>query len=198
MKKIIQIIILMSVIFLFSCQSLNNDTTAPSQNENEHLIHVKNSNLTETEQLTNNEIANHLANIAGQVQDVNDAASVVTGPYAVVGIDVDKGLDRQRVGSIKYSVAEALRNDPYGKTAVVVADADLMERFRRMGIEIQEGRPVRGVIEELADIVNRYIPDIPVDENKEQQDQPNNLKKESEEKLNEIQKEQSDDENVQN
>lgn len=198
MHKTIQISILILTLFLFGCQSGNNTTSPPSGNQNQNLIHVKNSNPDEQEQLRNEDIATHLSNVAGQIQGVNDAASVVIGPYAVVGIDIDENLDRQRVGSIKYTVAETLRSDPYGKTAVVVADADMMERFRGMGDEIQNGRPVKGVIEELAEIVNRYIPDIPVDENKNlEQDQPNDLPPESEDELKEIQEEQSNDKNAQ-
>lgn len=197
MKRITQITIIMTALFLISCQSINNDGASPSNVQNDNLIHVKNSNPTERDQLTNSEIATHLSNIANQVKDVNDAAAVVAGPYAVVGIDLDKNLDRQRVGSIKYSVAEALRNDPYGKTAVVIADGDLMERFRQMGIEIQDGRPVRGVVEELAEIVNRYMPDVPVEEDRYDGKQQNDLPDQSEEDLKRIQEEQSED-NLQN
>src|SRR5699024_5577928 len=115
-------------------------------------------------------------------------------PYAVVGIDIDQDLDRQRVGTTKYSVTEALRNDPYGKTALVVADADMMERIRNMGEEIQQGRPIRGVLEELAEIVNRYMPDMPVEEDKNVDPEPENqLRDGNEEELKRIQEEQSDD-----
>ena len=40
---------------------------------------------------------------------VNDATAVVVGKYAIVGIDVKAKLDRTRVESIKYSVAESLK-----------------------------------------------------------------------------------------
>src|SRR5699024_11699221 len=74
--------------------------------------------------------ADHLANVAGDVPNVKDATAVVAGPYAVVGIDVDKDLDRSRVGTIKYSVTEALQHDPYGKRS----------EERRVGKEIRYGR----------------------------------------------------------
>ena len=61
---------------------------------------------------------------------MNDATAVVLGPYAIVGIDVNKNLDRSEVGSIKYSVAESLKNDPYGARAVVVADPDMNARVK--------------------------------------------------------------------
>lgn len=193
MNRLIKTSFILSTVFLVSCQAMNNDVSAPPANE-QQLIHVKNTNPTDQGTLTNDEIATHLSNIAGQIKDVNDAASIVIGPYAVVGIDVAEDLDRQRVGTVKYTVTEALRNDPYGKTAVVIADADLMERFRKMGEEIQNGRPVRGVIEELAEIVNRYIPDMPVEEIDINDDRPNdNLHDNDQERLRNIQEEQSND-----
>lgn len=193
MKKFIYISFIITTIFLSSCQSANENSSQPRPNEQQY-IQIQNSNPTEQEQMTNNDIASHLSNIASRIKDVNDSASVVVGPYAVVGIDVDEDLDRQRVGSVKYSVAEALRNDPYGKTAVVIADGDLMERFRRMGEEIKDGRPIKGVVVELAEIVNRYIPDIPVEENQNNNSDPNdNIQKDDEQNLKNIQEEQSND-----
>lgn len=114
--------------------------------------------------LSNNEIATHLANIASDVPDVDRAAAIVAGPYAVVGIDVDEKIERQRVGTIKFSVSEALRDDPYGKTAIVIADADTTERIRNMRDEIRDGEPVQGIVEELAEIVGRFMPTFPVEE----------------------------------
>lgn len=188
------ILILFLITFLVGCQSINNETTERDPSKDNELIQVRNTSPTEKEQLTNNEIANHLANVAGEVKDVNDTASVVVGPYTVVGIDINENLDRQRVGTVKYSVTEALRDDPYGKTAVVIADGDLLERFRQMGTDIQEGRPVQGVIEELAEIVNRYMPTIPVEDGVDREEnEPNHLPDEDEDKLRDIQEEQSDD-----
>jgi len=113
---------------------------------------------------TNNDIANHLATIAQEVPDVLQAVAIVAGPYAVVGINIDDTTERQRVGTIKYSVSEALRNDPYGKTAVVIADADMMERLRQMRKRMNDGEPIAGVIDELSAVVARYMPIFPVPE----------------------------------
>ena len=46
---------------------------------------------------------------SGKCASVNDATAVVVGKYAIVGIDVKAKLDRTRVESIKYSVAESLK-----------------------------------------------------------------------------------------
>src|SRR5699024_5508335 len=117
-------------------------------------------------------------------------------PYTVVAIDVDEDIDRTRVGTIKYSVSEALYHDPYGKTAIVIADADLMARINNMGDKMQQGYPVQGVVEELAAIVGRYMPEFPVRD--DQPIEPDNnkdvLPEDDEQRLEDLEEEQSNHE----
>lgn len=189
------ILSLLSFSLLIGCQQNDDEQSLPDedQNKNNRIIQVEDSNPVKKQRISNKEIADHLANIASTVPDVNDSTSVVAGPYAVVGIDVDKDLDRSRVGSIKYSVVEALQHDPYGKTAVVVADGDAVERIRMMGNKIKQGHPVQGVVDELSAIVGRYMPDFPINEDQPQQPDQNKeqLPKDDKKKLNDIEKEQS-------
>lgn len=116
------------------------------------------------------EVAQRLANLATEVDGVNDATAVVAGRWAVVGIDVDQDLDRSRVGSIKYTVAESLRSDPRGADAVVTADPDIMERLREMNEDIRSGEPVEAIMDELAAIVGRIMPQVPRDIEEPQRD----------------------------
>lgn len=182
---------LISSLFIAGCQQ--EEEPMANDQENNQILQVKDSDPTEKKNLNNTEIASRLANIASDIPGVNDAASVVAGPYTVVGIDVDKDLDRSRVGSIKYAVLEALYHDPYGKTAVVVADGDVMERIRGMGNKINQGYPVQGVVDELAAIVGRYMPEAPVPENQPQEPDQNKevLPQEEEQQLDDVEDEQS-------
>jgi YhcN/YlaJ family sporulation lipoprotein len=109
------------------------------------------------------QIAERLIKLATSVPQVNSATCVVLGKTAIVGIDVDADLDRSRVGTIKYSVAEALRKDPAGINAVVTADVDLNARIREIADEIRAGRPVSAFANELADIIGRIMPQLPKD-----------------------------------
>src|SRR5690606_25161581 len=77
-----------------------------------------------------------------------------------------------------------LRDDKYGKTAVVVADADGTERIRRMAEKIRNGEPIQGIVDELAEIVARYMPIFPVEE--QHNDQPDKQR----DKMEEIENEQ--------
>jgi len=106
-------------------------------------------------------IAKRLVKIAVKIPQVNDATAIVAGKYAIVGIDVEAKLDRSRVGTIKYSVAEALKEDPIGATSLVTADPDLLQRLREIKADMDKGRPIKGIAEELADIAGRIIPQAP-------------------------------------
>jgi len=187
-------ILCISLILLIGCQSNANDQSKQTKkHDNQRVTHVKQNQQDEDIYSSHKQMANHLANVANDVPQVNDAVAVVAGPYAVVGIDVDKDLDRTRVGSIKYSVAEALHHDPYGKTAVVVADADMLERLQSMRKKIQEGYPIQGVVDELANIVGRYIPDLPIPDDQPQDPDQNKemIPDEDREKLDDIEEDQS-------
>lgn len=194
------LVVLIIYAFLFGCQQ-NNDQESlqmnDQNNDTQQLTNVRNSDPGEVKNLSNEDIAIHLANVASDVPNVNDAASIVAGPYAVVGIDVDEDLDRSRVGTIKYSVTEALQHDPYGKTAVVVADADIMERLRSMGRKIEEGYPVQGVVDELAAIVGRYMPEFPINDDQPVEPDQNKeiIPEEDRERLDDIEKDQSNESN---
>jgi YhcN/YlaJ family sporulation lipoprotein len=107
------------------------------------------------------QVAAHLEQLAKSVKGVNGANCVVFGKYAVVGIDVDSKMDRGRVGTVKYAVAEAFRKDPYGINAIVTADIDMRQRLREIRADVNRGRPVAGFAEEMSDIIGRLVPQIP-------------------------------------
>lgn len=188
----IAMLLSVSLVVIVGCQQ-EEEPLANEEEQNNRITQVENSDPTERENLNNGEIADHLATVAGDVPNVNDSAAVVAGPYTVVGIDVDKDLDRSRVGTIKYSVMEALQHDPYGKTAVVVADADVTERIRGMGNKIRQGHPVDGVVDEVAAIVGRYMPEFPINEDQPQEPDQNKeiMPEEDKQQLEDAEEEQS-------
>lgn len=180
-------------LFIAGCQQNNNEENLSSKEPDNQFVQINNSDPGETKSLDNEQLATHLANVASDVPNVNQATAIIAGPYAVVGIDVDEHLDRSRVGTIKYSVSEALQHDPYGKTAVVIADGDITERIRLMGMKIQDGYPIQGIVDELSAIVGRYMPDLPIDENQPTEPDQNKeiFPEQEKEELDQIQKDQS-------
>ncbi|WP_310550260.1 YhcN/YlaJ family sporulation lipoprotein [Paenibacillus glufosinatiresistens] len=109
------------------------------------------------------ELKDHLERLARRVPGVEDAHCVVMGDTAIVGLDVDGSLSRSRVGTVKYAVAEALRQDARGANALVTADMDLSHRIAELGRHFRAGRPIEGFATEMADIIGRIIPQAPED-----------------------------------
>jgi YhcN/YlaJ family sporulation lipoprotein len=161
MKKLLMILLLAALI---SGCNQNNQLANDNNNNggNPKPITVKNSDIErKQENDAGQEVSKHLVKIATSVPDVEDATAVVLGNYAFVGIDVDANVERSEVGTIKYSVAEALKDDPHGAQAVIVADPDLYARLQEVGNDIQNGQPVQGVLNELSDIAGRLMPELP-------------------------------------
>lgn len=159
-------------MLLSACGIQNNARNEANELPGNRPIHVKNSAQEPINREDGQAISRRLVKITESVPGVNDATAVVLGRLAVVGIDVKDNLERSKVESIKYSVAEALQNDPYGANAAVVADPDTVNRLRAMGREIQAGRPVKGILDELAAIVGRVLPEVPNDATDNQQTNP--------------------------
>jgi len=193
------ILFLSTVLLLCSCTT-NNESTEKTNNENNYKVtRVKDSTIKETDRLTGEQIANRLNQIATSIPLVNDATAVVIGKYAIVGIDIDDDIERSQVGTIKYSVGEALQNDPYGANALIVADPDLNERIREVSKDIRNGKPVRGILNELSDITSRIIPEIPGDmiepaQPKTIENQNKSLNKQNQDELQREQKKHSNSE----
>lgn len=156
---------------------LRNPTGLEPVPENTGEVHDTNIvDDAQTGRMPNNQRILHLKTLAKQVEGVEDASCVILGNTAVVGIDVDGELERARVGTIKYAVAEALRKDPEGVDSIVTADADVTERIKEIGEHIRQGHPISGFASELADMVGRIIPQLPKDvqvrQNPDEQHEP--------------------------
>ncbi|ARI77613.1 YhcN/YlaJ family sporulation lipoprotein [Halobacillus mangrovi] len=188
MKKIIWLTLL---IALAACQQTDEESLLKERQGDSEMKYVTNSDPVKRQKKTSQQAARHLAKLAVQVPDVHDATALVLGDYVAVGIDVDKDLDRSRVGVIKYSVAEAIKHDPYGKQAVVIADADGVERLRGLGKKISQGHPIEGVTDELSKIVSRYMPGGPINERPQTDSNQESIPENEQKKLNQIEKEQS-------
>ncbi|WP_232490112.1 YhcN/YlaJ family sporulation lipoprotein [Neobacillus cucumis] len=184
-----------AILLIFSIAGCSNNEVNQKQ-ENKSLVNVKNSYIENVDRKTGQEISKRLVELATSVPNVNDATAVVIGRYAIVGIDVNSKLERSQVGTIKYSVAESLKKDPYGAKSIVVADADTTARLKEISTDINKGRPIQGIMEELADVAGRLMPEVPGDlitpNPKNATDEPDkNLSPEEQNNLKQKQEEQS-------
>lgn len=149
-------------LLLLGCQPANkppaNEAAPPPEVNQDRPQAVKQTAPERRENRSAQERADYLADLATEVPNVKGATAVVAGRYTIVGIDVDQTLDRSRVGTLKYAVAQAIKEDPHGANALVTADTDVVQRLREMNEDIRQGRPVQGFMEELADIAGRIAP----------------------------------------
>ncbi|WP_280145993.1 YhcN/YlaJ family sporulation lipoprotein [Bacillus amyloliquefaciens] len=192
-------IIIQALFILSGCTAVQDSRERNIRNESTDQretkpIHVKNTAPETAENPGRTDIAKHLVEVTEKIPGITDATAVVLGRYSVVGIDVDDNLERSKVESIKYTVAQALKNDPYGANAVVVADPDTVSRLRGMASDIKAGRPVSGILDELAAIVGRVMPEVPNDVTDNEKESPT---KSNDDQLNErdqkkLQNEQND------
>lgn len=148
-----QLSIFILIISLISaCSTGNQNSNMEQQNVQDGSYHLENYSL--------NAHAEHLEKLAERIPQVHHATCVILGPIAIVGIDVDGKLEREKVDTIKYSVAETLRNDPLGLQAVVTADIDMYQRLVEIREHARNGRPIAGFANELADMIGRIMPQL--------------------------------------
>lgn len=152
-----------ATMILISGCTMNHKSEESQNQTKDNLTKVHNTTIQESDRSTGQQTAKRLTDLAQSVKEVNNATAVVLGKYALVGIDIDGDIERSQVGTIKYSVGESLKNDPHGAYAVVVADPDLNARIKEIAKDIKNGEPVRGILNELADITSRIIPEVPGD-----------------------------------
>lgn len=146
-------------LLLTACNGQNN----ANRTDEDHKVKVQNSVIENVDRQSGQQISRHLVDLTTHIPNVEDAAAVVVGRYAIVGIDVKDQMERSEVDTVKYTVAEALKKDPHGARAVVVADPDITARLREISEDIQNGQPIRGIMNELSDITGRVMPEVPAD-----------------------------------
>lgn len=178
-------------LFLAACNGQNN-----AKNDEDQKVKVQNSAIEEVDRQSGQQISRHLVDLTTHIPNVDDAAAVVVGRYAIVGIDVNDKMERSEVDTVKYTVAEALKKDPHGARAVVVADPDITARLREISEDIQNGQPIQGIMNELSDITGRVMPEVPADmiepqPNSPTEDPKKKLNKEEQKQLEKDQEQQS-------
>jgi YhcN/YlaJ family sporulation lipoprotein len=162
MRMFAAVFLLLSV--LAGCnQSPQNGASPYQANQGQGQVQVNQTAPQKKEITDPAAVSKRLEQIATSIPNVESANCVVFGNTAVVGINVPPDMDRAKVGTIKLSVAEALRKDPYGVDAFVTADMDLAGRIQKIRNGMQNGRAVNGLAEEMAAIIGRIVPQLPRD-----------------------------------
>lgn len=161
MKKVCMMLLFLS--FAVGCSQAPKNGVASSPSTNQSGIKVQQIAPSKPEIKDARAVADHLEKLATTIPQVQSAHCVVFGNTAVLGINILPELDRSKVGTVKYAVAEALRKDPYGVNAIVTADMDLDQRLRDIRESVRSGRGIAGFTDQMADIIGRIMPQLPRD-----------------------------------
>ncbi len=137
----------------------NSHTDQTTYNGPVHEVRQNLKPSSSAQPISSQEIARHLVVLSKKNSDVRDATAVIIGNQAIVGLDLDKDTDPDRVGTIKHTVSRALKKDPYGANAYVTADPDLVQRLNNLGTSIRNGKPVSGLRDEMTSIIERIMPE---------------------------------------
>ena len=162
---------LLPILFVILVLAACGNQEAENHTENPDLLQVENEGNSQNREHTDQEAAERLTELATRVPNVNNASAVVFGNYTIIGLDIDDNLDRSQSGSVKHAVTEIIKHDPYGHYAYVLADPDIMARIDEINESIQSGESPGVILEELANIVGRAIPDMPMRETRPENEQ---------------------------
>lgn len=189
----IRLAAVISLLLLITACNMNNEE---NHGQKDHKVKVQNSVIQNVDRKSGQEISRHLVNLTTHVPSVEDASAVVIGRYAIVGIDVNDKMERSEVDTVKYTVAETLKKDPHGARAAVIADPDFTARLKEISEDIQNGKPIQGIMNELADITGRIMPEVPADmidpeEQSPTEDPKKNLDEQEKQQLEKKQEKQS-------
>lgn len=106
-----------------------------------------------------NKQAGNLADEATKVEGVKSAYVVVSGNMAVVGLNINRGVETTETNRIKREVGERLRNaDGQISDVRISTDADTVTRIRRISEGVNQGRPLTDFTKQLNEIVRRTAP----------------------------------------
>ena len=159
LKRTLSTLIITSVLMGCGVSKGSSSNAASNDQGHSNLQEVKQTVPNPQNKLSNKAVAKRLASIARGINGVNSVTVVVLGGYSIVGLDIDQHLGRHQTGNIKYAVANSLKNDPYGTNALVTSDPDIIQRLKDMNTDLQKGKPIKGILNQLALIVERLVPD---------------------------------------
>ncbi len=106
-----------------------------------------------------NRQARNLAREATRVEGVKSAYVVVSGNMAVVGLNINRGVESTETNRIKTEVGQRLRNaDRQISDVRISTDADTITRIRKISEGVNQGRPLSEFTKQLNEIVRRTAP----------------------------------------
>ena len=100
-----------------------------------------------------------LAKTAEKVDGVKSATVVITGSTAMVGLETDPDIEKEKTDKIKNKVAEQIKKtDNSIRNVSITTDPNLIARLDKIAQGIRNGKPISSFADELAEITRRMTP----------------------------------------
>ncbi|QNO13463.1 YhcN/YlaJ family sporulation lipoprotein [Alkalicella caledoniensis] len=113
------------------------------------------------------QVAERIADMVTDMEDVERATAVVMGNVAIIGVRMDGGNAQPRRGNrdnagqreMEQEISRNVENEMNEiNEAIVTTDPQIIERVENMSRNIAQGRPITDNFDELAEIVRRMAP----------------------------------------
>ncbi|KAE9637004.1 YhcN/YlaJ family sporulation lipoprotein [Defluviitalea raffinosedens] len=105
------------------------------------------------------ERAKHIARIITTLPKVEKATVIVMGNIALVGVELDHGINEEEVEEAKTLIEEkTFLADASLKNVAVTASPELVKRITSIAQDLNNGKPIDGLAEELGSIIRRITP----------------------------------------
>ncbi|ABS23072.1 YhcN/YlaJ family sporulation lipoprotein [Bacillus cytotoxicus] len=171
MKKLkICSIISLATISLFGCAG-NQKDNALDNRDHDNIRNVRyEGNQTDLQRgrnvpndITNNDTRLHIANKAAdrivELKEIDTANVIVTNRNAYVAVVLRNHVKGELTRELEKRVADQVRAiDPNIRYVFVSSNPDFVNRMRDYAAKIDQGKPVRGLIEEFNETVRRVFP----------------------------------------
>ncbi|HLR34846.1 MAG TPA: YhcN/YlaJ family sporulation lipoprotein [Tissierellales bacterium] len=119
-----------------------------------------NDDLTDNNDITNmKDRHNRIVKKCTDLKDIEDAAVVISGKTALVGIDLDEDVEGEMTNELKRKVVKIVKDtDRNIENVGVSADPDIWKRIVSMADDIEDGKPLSGFANEIEEIFRRIAP----------------------------------------
>lgn len=170
MKKInILVVFFLSIISLFGCAGNQKDKALNNRKDNAmQNVRYEGSNVGTRDNGNNRindnnqprlEVANKAADRIAELDEVDQANVIVTNNNAYVAVVLKNGVQGNITDQLENKIADQVRaTDPDIQNVYVSSNPDFVNRMKDYAEKIKRGEPVKGLVEEFTEAVQRVFP----------------------------------------
>ncbi|MFE0503653.1 YhcN/YlaJ family sporulation lipoprotein [Peribacillus butanolivorans] len=104
-------------------------------------------------------VSEDISNRVEALKEVKNAWVIVTDHHAYVGAELNDGGDKDLTNELKDRIADAVRGaDSSVEKVYVSTNPDFVQRMNDYVTDINNGKPVKGFVDEFRELVTRIFP----------------------------------------